>query len=200
MLSKVKNDQRFAGLPRIVRNSDLFLQSWRSISAGNQETLPLLPLALIRTGPRQRSIGKAGRGRSGSERALRFVDDRGKTYREEALCWQNRGLGKPPGDWLLLREPRLFRSPCVPTSLSQPHTWAMGKDIVCGPFLPATSEPRPPLGPLLASVPVLWTPSLLCALFVLWSFRNVTQNWLELITRLFIIRHLIGLIRADTGT
>lgn len=127
MLSKVKNDQRFAGLPRIVRNSDLFLQSWRSISAGNQETLPLLPLALIRTGPRERSIGKAGRGRSGSERALRFVDDRGKTYREEALCWQNRGLGKPPGDWLLLREPRLFRSPCVPTSLSQPHTWAMGK-------------------------------------------------------------------------
>lgn len=132
MLRKVKNDQRFAGLPRIVRNSDLFLQSWRSISAGTQETLRLLPLALIQTGPRESSIRKAGRGRSGSERALRFVDvdDRGKTYHVEALCWQTRGLGKPPGNWLhLLREPRLFRSPCAPTSLSQPHepTWAMRK-------------------------------------------------------------------------
>lgn len=128
MLSKVKNDQRFAGLPRIVRNSDLFLQSWRSISAGNQETLPLLPLAPIRTGPRERSIGKAGRGRSGSERALRFVDDRGKTYCAEALCWQNRGLGKPPGDWLLLREPRLSVVLVCPLNFLSltPEWWVRG--------------------------------------------------------------------------
>lgn len=141
MLRKVKNDQRFAGLPRIVRNSDLFLQSWRSISAGNQETLPLLPLALIRTGPRERSIGKAGRGRSGSERALRFVGDRGKTYRAEALCWQNRGLGKPPGDWLLLREPCLSVVLVCPLHfLSLTPEWWVRTLSVAPPSLPLLSH------------------------------------------------------------
>ena len=72
------------------------------------------------------------------------------------------------------------------------------------PLPPSTSAPLLPLQP--HHVPFrceflfCGSPSSLCTLFVLWSFRNIIQNFLRLITTvLFITRHLIGLIMGDIG-